>query len=146
MIRNPLDRSMSSLQKHGWSVEDSLKSTVSFCEKLESVKNNDRLYLVHYEDLINNPESIMKSLYKAIGEELEEVNLTDVIGSNGKKFIPQTSENNHGEKIDGYIPGKEFTGLYDSKIGRYKKECSEETYELFRSKLIKFSFYERYFK
>ena len=99
-----------------------------------------------YEDLINNPESIMKSLYKAIGEELEEVNLTDVIGSNGKKFIPQTSENNHGEKIDGYIPGKEFTGLYDSKIGRYKKECSEETYELFRSKLIKFSFYERYFK
>lgn len=161
VIRNPLDRACSSSQKHDWSFEDSLKNTVSFSEKIFIILRDMALsgvelglselsgrqfQLVYYEDLVSEPEKTLKSIYGNIGENLTDINLTKIIGSNGKIFMPQTSENKHGEKIDGYVTGKEFSGFYDNKIGRYKRECSKETYEAFKSKLIKFPFYQRYFK
>tara|TARA_E500000331_G_scaffold90567_1_gene86407 strand:- start:3063 stop:3965 length:903 start_codon:yes stop_codon:yes gene_type:complete len=154
VIRNPLDRACSSFQKHDWKFHDSLLSTVAFAEKLnECLLTKDvPIQFIHYEDLIKEPKKIISSIYSSIGEKLNAVNLTKIIGSNGKPFSPQSSTTKFDEtgvireKKDGYVAFEEFNGLSDKQIGRYKKECTDLTYKAFKQKLMRFPFYTRYFK
>jgi len=154
VIRNPLDRACSSFQKHDWKFHDSLLSTIAFAEKLNNclLTKDVPLHYVHYEDLIKEPEKNIRSIYSFIGVELETINLTKIIGSNGKPFSPQSSTTKFDEmgvireKKDGYVPFEKFNGFSDKQIGRYKKECTELTYKAFKQKLMRFPFYTRYFK
>ena len=158
MIRNPLDRACSSFEKHRWSFVDSLKNTVSFAEKLQEVKGNNKFFLIHYEDLIKEPEKIINDIYSFFGVKLSNINLENIKGSNGEEFIPQTSTmKNVYNKVDGYIQGNKFNGLYDKQINRYKTEylvdsfghkyniCDKTTYDNFEKALSGFDEYSRYF-
>jgi len=150
MIRNPLDRACSSWEKHRWSIKQSLENTVHFAHKIESISNHKNFHLIYYEDLVENPEQVLKEAYSFFGSELSSVNLTEIKGSNGKEFIPQSSDiKNVYKKKDGYLTDSEkFSGLYSNKIGRYKNEqyIDEITYEAFKRFLSETSIYERYFE
>ena len=154
VIRNPLDRACSSFQKHDWKFHDSLLSTIAFAENLNNclLTKDAPIQFIYYEDLIKKPEKIIRSIYSAIGENLEKINLDKIIGSNGKPFSPQSSTTKFDEmgnlrqKKDGYVPFQKFEGLSDKQIGRYKKECTELTYKAYKQKLMRFPFYTRYFK
>ena len=162
VIRNPLDRACSSWKKHRWSVKQSLENTMHFASKIEQVYNHKNFHLIYYEDLVENPEKALKEIYSFFGEKvkrnlpleqvekIENVNLTEIKGSNGQDFIPQSSDiQNVYQKKDGYLTESEkFSGLYKSKINRYKnEECIDKvTYEAFREFLSDFKEYKRYFE
>lgn len=147
IIRNPLDRAYSSLEKHGWSLEDSLHNTISFATKLQSVVDNKQFYLLYYEDLVQSPNQEMKNILDFINVENKDINLRNIKGSNGKDFIPQSSEmSGRLKKSDGYIQGKKFDGIYNKQVDRYKKyPDSDIAYNQFKSALVGFQQYERYF-
>ena len=159
IIRNPLDRACSSFEKHRWSFTDSLNSTISFAQKLQDVVNNQQFHLVYYEDLVKSPEKTIREIYDFFGCPIENINLTDIKGSNGEDFIPQSSNiQNIDQKKDGYLTeANPFDGLYQTQINRYKGDiwihpdgieydvCDNTTYATFKEGLSKFSQYKRYF-
>ena len=150
MIRNPLDRACSSWKKHRWSIKQSLENTMHFAHKVEQISNHKNFHLIYYEDLVSNPEKILKEIYSFFGQNIQYVNLSNIKGSNGEDFIPQSSDlKNVYQKKDGYLTeGDAFSGLYNSKINRYKDEeyIDEITYQAFKRFLSEFSVYKRYFK
>ena len=160
MIRNPLDRAISSFEKHRWEYEDSLINTIAFLDKAEIAKQSSQFKTFYYEDLVENGKEQIKKMYDFFGVELNGINLTDIKGSNGEDFIPQSSKiKNVNEKKDGYLTDAEkFSGLYKSGIDRYKtatykldngKEkplMSEETRGVFKHYLLGSPEYGRYFK
>ena len=150
LVRNPLDRACSSWKKHGWSFDDSIENNVSFAEKITDIESNKQLCILYYEDFVKEPEQTIRSIYDFIGEKIEEVNLKDIIGSNGKPFIPQSSDINlrdAGEKKDGYFVKEleAFSGFYTNKINSYSEFMNEDSFEVFKNKLAKYKIYERYF-
>ena len=159
MIRNPLDRAVSSFEKHKWQFEDSLKNTMSFLEKLQHAKESDKFRLFYYEDLVENPEKTIADMYSFFEVDIPNINLIDIKGSNGEDFIPQSSliENVYTKK-DGYLTdAAKFNGLYKSGMNRYKRDMfkqpdgteiymmDEETLEAFKIYLSKSPEYNRYF-
>tara|TARA_Y100001937_G_scaffold32893_2_gene46903 strand:- start:12324 stop:13190 length:867 start_codon:yes stop_codon:yes gene_type:complete len=147
MIRNPLDRAVSSMQKHGWSFEDSLNSTLSFCEKLKSVKNNEKFYLIRYESLANLPEKEMQDIYSFFSVNLSSINLNDIKGSNGEHFIPQSSTiKDTTTKKDGYLTEAEkFNGVYTNQINRHPFHEDDDVYRCFMDSLSEYEEYKVYF-
>ena len=107
-------------------------------------------YFVYYEDLVDNPEKTIREIYSFLGKDISNVNLTEIKGSNGKDFIPQSSDiKDVHKKKDGYLTNAEkFSGLYKNKIGRNKNEeyIDNITRESFKRFLSGFQQYERYFK
>jgi hypothetical protein len=146
MIRHPLDRAHSSLEKHGWTLKDSLDNTVSFATKLQSVANNKQFHLLYYEDLVQDPKNEMKQILDFINVNNRDINLENIKGSNGQDFIPQSSEMSSSlRKADGYFKGKKFDGIYSKQVGRHKKHHNLDTYSQFKKSLERFPQYERYF-
>ena len=146
MIRHPLDRAHSSLEKHGWTLKDSLDNTVSFATKLQSVANNKQFHLLYYEDLVQEPKNEMKQILDFINVNNRDINLENIKGSNGQDFIPQSSEMSSSlRKADGYFKGKKFDGIYSKQVGRHKKHHNLDTYNQFKKSLERFPQYERYF-
>jgi len=160
MIRHPLDRAVSSFEKHHWQFEESLKNTLCFAEKLQAIKDHPQFHLVYYEDLVDSPEQIMQSVYSFFGAPSLDINLESIKGSNGEDFIPQSSMIvNVSEKKDGYLTdAKKYNGLYKKGVDRYKKAAyfdtdgtkkpmmNVETHEVFANMLDKYPEYNRYFK
>jgi hypothetical protein len=149
MIRDPLDRACSSLQKHSWPLEDSLEDTVSFATKLQCVADSKKFYLLYYEDLVQEPKHEMTSVLDFMDVENESINLKNIKGSNGEDFIPQSSVmSNTSIKSDGYVKGKKFDGVHSNQVGRYKRHPSFHNgrlYEQFKNRLVGFPQYKRYF-
>ena len=150
VIRNPLDRACSSWKKHRWEIKQSLENTMHFAHKIQQVHEHKNFHFIYYEDLVENPEKLLKEIYSFFGKKIENVNLTEIKGSNGQDFIPQSSDiQNVYQKKDGYLTESEkFSGLYKSKINRYKNEeyIDKVTYEAFREFLSDFKHYNRYFE
>ena len=161
IIRNPLDRACSSFEKHRWPLVDSLNSTISFAQKLQDVVNNQQFHLAYYEDLVDNPEKTMREIYDFFECPIEDINLTDIKGSNGEAFVPQSSSiKDVYTTKDGYLTGSNtFSGLYRNKINRYKgdawkgpydskasKICDDSVYIKFKRGLSEFPQYKKYFK
>lgn len=160
MIRNPLDRAVSSFEKHHWQFEESLKNTISFGDKLQNAKLSNKFYLTYYEDLVESPQKIIRDIYSFFGLEIKNINLTDIKGSNGKDFIPQSSQiKNVYKKSDGYlVEAERYQGIYKKQINRYhhayatNEDGNEvpmmdtETYETFMHLLSRFPEYDRYFQ
>jgi len=150
MIRNPLDRACSSWKKHRWSIKQSLENTMHFAHKIQNVSNHKNFHLIYYEDLVENPHKTLKEIYSFFGVEISNINLTEIKGSNGKDFIPQSSDiKDVYKKEDGYLANaKKFSGIYSNKIGRHKNEeyIDDVTYEAYKKFLSEFKEYERYFK
>jgi len=150
MIRHPLDRACSSLQKHSWPLEDSLENTIPFATKLQDISDSKQFHLLYYEDLVQATEHEMRGILDFIGVDNESINLENIKGSNGGDFIPQSSEMDLSDKVmsDGYINGKKFNGVHDNQIGRYKRHPSFHNgrqYERFKNRLEGFPQYKRYF-
>lgn len=149
MIRDPLDRACSSLQKHSWPLEDSLENTISFATKLQGTSDSKQFHLLYYEDLVQTTEHEMASILDFMGVENKSIILESIKGSNGEDFIPQSSEmSNTSIKSDGYFDGKKFNGVHDNQIGRYKRHPSFHNgrqYERFKNRLEGFPQYKRYF-
>ena len=147
MIRNPLDRATSSFQKHRWSVQDSLMNTLSFCEKIQSIKNNNRFHLIYYEKLAEFPEETIKKLYRFFNCEISKVNLKEVKGSNGQDFIPQSSTiQDVSTKKDGYLTQAEkYKGVYTKQINRHGFSKNDEVYQVFMNNLSEYEEYKDYF-
>ena len=159
MIRNPLDRAVSSFEKHRWQFEESLKNTVRFGDKLQKAKLSNKFYLAYYEDLVESPQKIIRGIYAFFDLEIKNINLTDIKGSNGKDFIPQSSEiKNVYKKSDGYlVEAEKYQGIYKKQINRYQYASTTnidgnevpmmdvETYEAFMHLLSRFPEYDRYF-
>ena len=150
MIRDPLDRACSSWKKHRWEIKDSLENTMYFASKVEILSSHKNFYFVYYEDLVDNPEKTIREIYSFLGKDISNVNLTEIKGSNGKDFIPQSSDiKDVHKKKDGYLTNAEkFSCLYKNKIGRNKNEeyIDNITRESFKRFLSGFQQYERYFK
>tara|TARA_R110000824_G_scaffold193811_2_gene376203 strand:- start:4417 stop:5412 length:996 start_codon:yes stop_codon:yes gene_type:complete len=163
MIRNPMDRACSSFQKHKWNLDDSLNNTKRFARKMEKIKNHKQFHLISYEDLISQPEIEIKKLYSFFGHDLENINLENIIGSNGNKFKPQASAiKDVYSKEDGYLSAsKEFSGFYKTQTGRYQTDMwahpdppkiqffrffGNKNYQIFKKSLSKFDFYSKYFE
>ena len=149
MVRNPMDRAVSSFEKHRWSLKDSLINTLQFVEKLQIIRSDPKFYLIHYEDLVEDPSKIISSIYKHFDCEISSINLSDIKGSNGKNFIPQSSKiKNVDKKRDGYlVDAEKFNGIYNEAVERYKTDgyIDEETHEVFKRYLSKTKEYKRYF-
>lgn len=149
MVRNPLDRAVSSFEKHHWQFKESLLNTLGFTDKLEMVRSNPRFYLVNYEDLVQDPNKVISGIYDYFGCKISKINLTEVKGSNGKDFIPQSSKiKNVDDKKDGYlVDAEKFSGIYDTGVGRYKSDgyIDSQTHEVFKRYLSEIKEYKRYF-
>tara|TARA_R100000005_G_scaffold91322_1_gene63553 strand:- start:30 stop:893 length:864 start_codon:yes stop_codon:yes gene_type:complete len=145
MIRDPIDRAVSSNEKHGWSWKDSLENTVSFSNKVEEIEQHNQFGLFYYEDLVENPKKVISEMYDFFDVTIEDINLVDVKGSNGKDFIPQSSKLKGTRKKDGYVVGEKYSGLYKNVINRHK-EMPNNHRKSFRDSIKDVSVYERYFK
>lgn len=150
IIRNPLDRACSSFEKHRWTFSDSLNNTISFAQKIQDTVNNQQFHLVYYEDLVENPEQTLREIYDFFECPIEDINLTEIKGSNGETFIPQSSSiRDVYTKKDGYLTDADsYSGLYRQQINRYKRDAwkgSCDAYATFKKGLLEFSQYERYF-
>jgi len=150
IIRNPLDRACSSWKKHRWDIKQSLENTMHFAHKIETLLKHNNFHVVYYEDLVQNPKKIIKEIYSFLGKDISNVNLTDIKGSNGKDFIPQSSDiQDVYKKEDGYLTQSDkFSGLYKNKIGRHKHEeyVDDVTKHAFEKFLSDFQPYKRYFQ
>ena len=160
MIRHPIDRAVSSFEKHKWGLEDSLRNTLAFIDKIKEVKQNSKFKLIYYESLVSRPEHVMSEVYDFFGVNIESINLSDIKGSNGEDFIPQSSKmKDVYTKKDGYLTGGDkYSGLYSNHIGRWQRTfyvdntdgvkkpvITEETYETFKHYLENTEEYSRYF-
>lgn len=146
MIRNPLDRAISSFEKHGWTYEDSLKNTVTFLQKAEMIKQHNQFGLFYYEDLIEKQKTIVSEMYDFFGVTIENIDLTNIKGSNGKAFVPQSSTNKNTIKKDGYHVGEKFTGLYKKGINRHMQSSMDDAIkDMFANTLIDSPLVGKYF-
>jgi hypothetical protein len=160
MIRHPIDRAVSSFEKHNWELQDSLRNTLAFIDKMKEVKHNSKFKLIYYESLVSRPEHVMSEVYDFFGVNLESINLSEIKGSNGEDFIPQSSKmKDVYTKKDGYLTeGDAYSGLYSNHIGRWKSTfyvdntdgvkkpvITEESYETFKYYLGETEEYSRYF-
>ena len=143
VIRNPLDRALSSFKKHRWTIDDSLISTIEYTKKIESIKHKDNFIQIYYEDLITKPEATIKYIYQKMGIKLDTIELNSIKGSNGNSFIPQPSSLS-GDKVDGYYEGDTFNGLYTNKIDGYKTSVDNKWIPIFRTALGFSKIYDYY--
>ena len=134
IIRNPLDRAISSHKKHSSPYEDSLKNCIKYTKNLEKIKNNDNFILIYYEDLVKNPEKTLRYIYEKMSVTLPQIETENIYGSNNKIFIPQRSEMKT-EKKDGYHVGKKYNGIYNDKVNIYQNKMSQKYIDKFKDSL-----------
>ena len=143
IIRNPLDRALSSHKKHGSSYGDSLKNCKKYTKKLETVKNNNNFILIYYEDLVKNPKKTLAHIYEKMGTTLPKINTEKIYGSNNKIYIPQRSEMKTKKK-DGYHVGEKYNGIYNDKVNIYQNTMNQKCINNFKDSLSFSEIYKYY--
>lgn len=147
IIRNPMDRACSAKKHSNWSWDNSLKASVKYAENINKVINNDKHKLIYYEDLIDDPTTVIKEIYKWLDIKIKSVETENLIGSNGEIFRPQSmgTINDKLHKKDGYFLTPEFEGVYKKRTNIYEKEMDSIYVTKYRETLRGFKIYEKYF-
>jgi len=141
VIRNPMDRALSSFKAFNQSYDDSVECTKSHAQKLEKVSKNCRHYIIYYEDLILNPEEEIRKLFEFFGQEDMEVNFS-LKGQSGDPYKIETSDLiSEGKK---HTEGIEYKGFDVGMLNKYKSEMDEATIRKFSLVIDSFSMLERY--
>lgn len=124
ILRNPMDRACSYQLAHGVSIEKSLEMSTVFYDKLEQVKNNNRVHILYFEDLIYDPGNELSDLLTFLGETRDDLNLTNLVDQSGEPYQVETADLVKDGKSHKH--GQEFVGYDDSSIGRHQDEMSNE--------------------
>ena len=145
IIRNPMDRAISDKKTFLESYENSIKYTSNYGKLLEKTKNLNNHIIVYYEDLLNNPNEIVKNIYALLNIQLKEVNL-DLYHPSGKKYRIETSDLK--DKGTDHTVGEDFKGFDLTKINKYKNYLNISDIKKFQNviKRSKFRFVSSFWK
>lgn len=134
VVRHPESRAISYKKSHNVSFQKSLKYSIAFAKKVDSILNNDKVLVIYYEDLISNPEDIIDDIFKFLNIN-QEINLSNIINSDAKPYRNETSDLVDLNK--NRLAGKEFEGFIMPKI--YSENLG------FKDYLKDFQIYKRYY-
>lgn len=144
ILRNPLDRACSAKKTHSWSWADSLESTVQYCTNLSRVAADDRVHVLYYEDLIENPAEELLAVFDMLDQDIsrDELVLDELYGQDGEQYRAESADlvDEHGT----HKVGEQTTQLYTSSIHRFKEEMPETQIERYRRELAGVPFLDRY--
>ena len=128
VVRNPMDRALSSFKAFNQNYEDSLACTKAYSEKLNEVMHAKNHYLIYYEDLISNPEVEIRKLFQFLGMGDIEINY-NLIQQSGAAYKVETSDLiDEGKK---HTEGKEYTGFDKSMANKYKTNLHQDVIDKF---------------
>jgi hypothetical protein len=142
IIRNPLDRACSSKKTHSWSWAESLRSTLSYFEHLEAMRDHPRVHILYYEDLVADGVSELKDVYDTLDTSLTDVNTDSLRGQDGEQYRAESADlvDEHGT----HKVGEPTNELYTKSINRYEEEMPQSVLKKFRQKLSTVPLLERY--
>jgi hypothetical protein len=144
ILRNPLDRACSAKKTHSWTWADSLESTVKYCTNLSRVASEDRVHVLYYEDLIEDPAEELLAVFDMLDQDIsrDELVLDELYGQDGEQYWAESADlvDEHGT----HKVGVQTTQLYTSSIHRFKEEMPETQIERFRRELAGVPFLNRY--
>ena len=95
------------------------------------LQNHPQFIYIYYEDLVKDPENVIKKIYKKIGVKLENIELTNLIGADNKPYRNQGS-NVKQEKGEHRI-GEKFQGIHVNSVGKAKNRIIQKTYDPFNN-------------
>ncbi len=144
IIRNPYDRSRSNMITHSWSPTKCIRLTDMYGKKLMELQNHPQFIYIYYEDLVKDPENVIKEIYKKIGVKLENIELSKLIGADNKLYKNQGSnvKQNKGD----HRKGEDYQGIHSNSVGKAKEIIKEDSYLSFGLNNIinKYPIYNRY--
>ena len=145
VIRNPLDRTASNLKTHGWKFNDCVKLSQELDRKFWILKEKypDRLILVHYEDLINDPQGQMKTFFSKIDFEVNQIDTENLIGANNQPYRNQGWRVKR-EKGD-HRKGTKFQNFYKTSVNQYENLLTHNQIATIKEKLSDLRLFSRYF-
>ncbi|KPA10238.1 Sulfotransferase [Candidatus Magnetomorum sp. HK-1] len=143
IIRNPMDRALSSLKTHQWSFEDSLHNSVHYYTMMSNLTNTKKVIFTYYEDIVKNPRNELIKITQKLGISLPEIELVHLKGQDEKIFRPERSDNI--EKYGDHRKGDVFTGFYQDSINRYLHEMQHTTIEKYIKSLSHITVLKKYF-
>tara|TARA_R110002110_G_scaffold107895_1_gene269890 strand:+ start:25922 stop:26707 length:786 start_codon:yes stop_codon:yes gene_type:complete len=126
VVRSPLDRSVSAMKTHDWSFNACMEAAKSYADKYKIINEMfpDRFLKIHYEDIIESPESEMKHFFEKIKMDVSSIELSDLIGADMERY------KNEGWRAKGntgtHKGGEEFEKLHSKSIDQYKKLLSKD--------------------
>ena len=145
VVRNPLDRTASNIKTHGWKFDDCLKLSVELDRKFWTLKKHypDRLLLVYYEDLIDNPQEQMRDFFAKMNFEVSDIDTTNLIGANNKHY------RNQGWRVKikkgDHRKGMKFENFYKTSVNQYKDLLTPRQIAELKMKLSGLKMFSRYF-
>ena len=114
VVRNPIDQYGSIKKAFNWSSEDYLKALENYSDILGMIKKQPQVKILYFEDLINEPEAIVKDLYKFLEKADFEISF-NLKSQNGLPYRVETSDLPREQRRN----GKEFVGFDKTMIGKY---------------------------
>ncbi len=143
IIRNPYDRSRSNIITHKWSPNKCIELTDIYGKKLMKLQNHPQFIYIYYEDLVKDPENVIKEIYKRIGVKLENIELSNLIGADNKPYRNQGSDVKK-KKRDHRI-GEKFQGIHNKSVGNGEKTMVNNYLKTgLKSVINKYPIYHRY--
>ena len=142
IVRNPMDRAASSYKTHHWPYAKSLKASISYAHKINAMKACKNFKLIYYEDLVNNPEEVLKELFDWLGDSRNEFELQHIVSQHSGRYRSETADD--VERHGTHKLGREYEGIYNSAIGRYKQIMIKPEISKYRKKLSNIPIYSRY--
>lgn len=115
LMRDPRDTAMSIQKTFGVSLEDAARSWNAAVASYQ--RTSDRVHLVRYEELVQRPEAMVRSIASAVGEEYEPAML------NFFERVPEAwTSREGGAKLGG--------PMVTSAVGNYREMAPEAIWEI----------------
>jgi len=143
VVRNPVDRYYSAKRSHTVSPLDSFLQSSMQEQYIKKVEDNKNFILVKYEDIVEDPENILKKIYSRLNVDLKEFNLYGITpdsnvfygnsSDNGKKNLfrqEKKKEKIYKKNINMYDNLSKFEKYAASKFGYIDKENINIFYEV----------------
>ena len=110
---------------HNIRFKEAYKITEELDQKYQTLIEQypDNIVVVHYEQVVGDPETALKELFDKINYPLNKVETQNIVGSNNKPY------RNQGWRVKkekgSHTKGEKFTNFYSTSIGQYKDFLKE---------------------